>query len=315
MTVSKSDLEAHLERVRAKVQDPRVGLYGPSSMLWRVNREQVLFVAGTRAALLQEAHPFVAHGVDQHSLSKTDPIGRFERTFKHVHAMLFGDLDSALTSARRVHAFHTKVRGIIAENSGVYAQGSTYRANDEHALLWVHATLWESSVVAYELFLHPLSSEEKERYYQETKLFAYLFGIPDEILPRTWPEFLAYNEQMWRSDELAVERTAREMSEFILSPANPLQRHLTGWNRTMTAGLLPLRFREAYRLSFGAKERAVYEASIRAIRRMWRWVPRQYRYVPAYVAARARIGQPVVPTLPERLATRIWVPAALKQAA
>ena len=315
MTVSRADLEKLLDKVRAKVSDPRAGIYGPTSMVWRVNREQVLFLAGTRAALLQEAHPFVAHGVDQHSLSKTDPIGRFERTFKHVHAMLFGDLESALTSARRVHAFHQKVRGTISETSGIHARGSAYQANDEHALLWVHATLWESSVVAYELFLRPLTSDEKERYYQETKLFAYLFGIPDDLLPRTWPEFLAYNAQMWRSDELAVEATAREMGAFILSPANPLQRQLSGWNRTMTAGLLPPRFREAYRLPFGPREKAVYEASIAAIRRAWRWVPRQYRYVPAYLSARARIGQPVVPTLGERLATRIWVPAALKQAA
>jgi len=304
MTVSREKLEAHLDKVRARVRDPREGIYGPLSMVWRVNREQVLFLAGARAALLQEAHPFVAHGVDQHSLTKTDPIGRFERTFKHVHAMLFGDLESALSSARRVHAFHQKIRGTIGENSGAHAKGSFYQANDEQALLWVHATLWESSVTAYELLLHPLEGEEKERYYQETKLFAYLFGIPDEILPPSWPEFLHYNQRMWQSNELAVERTAREMAAFILSPTNPLQRHLTGWHRTMTAGFLPPRFREAYGLAFGPKEQAVFAASVRALRTAWRFVPRQYRYVPAYLGARARIGRAIVPTFTERLVAR-----------
>jgi uncharacterized protein (DUF2236 family) len=315
MTVSREQLEAHLDKVRARVRDPREGIFGPSSMVWRVNREQVLFLAGGRAALLQEAHPFVAHGVDQHSLTKSDPLGRFERTFQHVHAMLFGDLESAIGSARRVHAFHQKIRGTIGEDSGVHAKGSSYQANDEHALLWVHATLWESSVMAYELFLRPLDSDEKERYYQETKLFAYLFGIPDEILPGSWREFVAYNEHMWRSDELAIERTAREMAAFILSPANPLQRHLARWNRTMTSGMLPPRFRDAYGLAFGPRERAVYEASVRALRAAWRWVPRQVRYAPAYLLARARIGQAVVPNLAERLVTRIWVPPAQKQVA
>ena len=308
MTVSRDQLEAHLEKVRARARDPREGVYGPSSIVWRINREQLLFLAGTRAALLQEAHPFVAHGVDQHSLAKTDPLGRFERTFKHVHAMLFGDLESAITSARRVHAFHQKVRGTIGENSGTFAKGSFYQANDEHALLWVHATLWESSVTAYELFFQPLRSDEKERYYQETKLFAYMFGIPDELLPPSWPDFVAYNHRMWQSDDLAVERTARELSSFILSPANPLHQHLSGWNRIMTAGLLPPRFRHAYGLTFGARERAVYEASVGAVRRSWRFVPRVYRFVPAYLVARARIGRAVVPNLAERLLARIWVP-------
>lgn len=305
MTVSREQLESHLEKVRSEVRDPRQGLYGPSSLVWRINREQILFLAGARAALLQEAHPFVAHGVDQHSLAKADPIGRFQRTFKHVHAMIFGDLESALTSARRVHAFHTKVRGSIGENTGTYAKGSFYQANDEQALLWVHATIWESSAMAYELFFGPLLPDERERYYQETKLFAYLFGIPEAILPPNYPEFIAYNEKMWASPELGVESTAREMAEIILSPSNPLQRHLTGWNRVLTAGFMPPRFREAYGLAFGRKERATFAASVRALRTLWPIVPRQIRFVPAYLVALERMGQAVVPTLAERLMTRV----------
>ena len=306
MTVSREQLEVHLDKIRAGVRDPRHGPYGPSSLVWRVNREQLLFIAGTRAALLQEAHPFVAHGVDQHSAAKADPMGRFERTFKHVHAMLFGDLESALTSARRVHAFHQKIRGTIGENSGTHPKGSFYDANDEQALLWVHATIWESSLLAYELFFQPLSRDEKERYYQETKLFAYMFGIPDTILPPTFPDFIAYNQNMWRSDDLAVESTAREMAAIILSPANPLQKRLTGLNRVMTAGFLPDRFREAYGLAFGRKERAAYQASVRMLRTLWPLVPRQVRFVPAYLLARRRIGQAVVPTIGERLVARIF---------
>ena len=305
MTVSREELEAHLDKVRSTVKDPRQGIYGPSSLVWRVNREQILFLAGARAALLQEAHPFVAHGVDQHSLAKTDPVGRFQRTFKHVHAMVFGDLDSALTSARRVHAFHTKIRGTIGEDTGTHRKGSFYQANDEHALLWVHATIWESSLMAYDHFFRPLSPEEKERYYQETKLFAYLFGIPDAILPPKFGDFMAYNEQMWRSNELGVENVAHEMAGIILSPANPLQKHLTGWNRILTAGFLPPRFREAYRLPFGRKERTTFAASVRALRAIWPLVPRQIRFVPAYLHARRRIGQEVVPTVAERLVTRV----------
>lgn len=308
MSVSRQQLEASLEKVRARARDPREGLYGPSSLIWRVNREQLLFMAGTRAALLQEAHPFVAHGVDQHSQTKTDPVGRFVRTFKHVHGMVFGELESAMTSARRVHKYHTTIRGQIGEDTGPYRKGASYEANDEKALLWVHATVWESSIKAYELLFHPLSKEEKERYYQETKLFAYMFGIPDEILPPTWPDFLEYNERMWASSELTVGNTAREMANFLLSPDNHFHARFSALIRPVTAGFLPARLREEYGLPFGVRERATYEAALLAARVGWRLLPRQQRFVPAYLAARERLGKPIVPSLPERLVERIYPP-------
>ena len=64
MTVGRDDLHQLLDRLRAETEDPRAGVFGPASMLWRVNRESIAFLGGGRAALLQLAHPFVAHAVD-----------------------------------------------------------------------------------------------------------------------------------------------------------------------------------------------------------------------------------------------------------
>ncbi len=308
MSVTSQQLEASLEKVRARARDAREGLYGPSSLIWRVNREQLLFMAGARAALLQEAHPFVAHGVDQHSKTKTDPVGRFVRTFKNVHGMVFGDLESAVTAARRVHKYHTTIRGKITEDTGKYRKDSEYEANNEKALLWVHATIWESSVLAYEAIFHPLSAHEKERYYQESKLFAYMFGISDDILPPTWPEFLAYNQRMWNSSELAVGDTARDMAAFILSPSNHFHSRYAPLIAPMTAGFMPARFREEYGLTFGLRERATFEAALLALRAGWRLLPRQQRFVPAYLTALERLGRGIVPSLPERLVARFYPP-------
>jgi uncharacterized protein (DUF2236 family) len=315
MAVSREQLEMHLARVRERVRDPRHGLFGPSSVLWRINREQALFLAGGRAALLQEAHPFVAHGVDQHSLTRTDPTGRFVRTFRNVYAMVFGDLDSALTAARRVHAIHTRIRGAIGEPSGAHPAGSRYEANEEHALLWVHATLWESSLLVYELLVRPVSPPDKERYYQETKLFAYLFGISDAVLPPSYRDFVAYNRRMWHSDQLFVGTPAREMAGFLLAPKVPALESTMAWYRVVTAGLLPAPLREAYDLPFGARERVLYRASLRALRTALPFVPRQLRYIPAYLQARERIGRPIEPTLAERLFTERLLPSVKRRAA
>src|SRR5688572_9798298 len=123
MTVERDDLHQLLDRLRRETEDPRAGVFGPNSMLWRVNRESIAFLGGGRAALLQLAHPYVAHAVDQHSHTKTDLLGRFVRTFDNVFSMVFGDLDSALGSARRVHTYHGTVTGKIEEDVGPYKKG------------------------------------------------------------------------------------------------------------------------------------------------------------------------------------------------
>jgi uncharacterized protein (DUF2236 family) len=304
MTVTRTQLEEHLERIRARVSDPRAGLFGPQSLVWTVNREQMMFLAGGRAALLQEAHPFVAQGIDQHSLTRTDPQGRFKRTFKHVYAMVYGDLETAFTAARRVHTIHERIRGTMSTNAGAFTQGSAYAANAEHALLWVHATLWESSVLVYERIFRPLTRTEKERYYQDTKLFAYLFGISDDVLPPSWDDFLSYNQKMWDSNQLFVGPMAREMAEFLFSSPTANGQRVLRWYRAITAGFLPPRLREAYGFAFGAPERALFEASLPGLRALVRATPRRYRYITAYHRARARIDDPIVPTLRERVIIR-----------
>jgi uncharacterized protein (DUF2236 family) len=297
VTVSRTDLERSLEKLCAKVQDPRAGLFGPGSKTWEIAREAIVFLGGGRAALLQTAHPFVAHAIEQHSKTKSDPQGRFRRTFENVFAMVFGDLDAALTSARRVHALHERIRGKLSEHVGRFSKESPYAANEEAALLWVHATLCESSVYVYERVVRPLSLAEKEAYYAETRLFAYLFGIPDSVLPRDWKAFAEYNRRMWESDTLCVGRPAGEIAEYLFRPAHPALKPLADWYRLMTAGLLPERIRRQYGFEYGLAERALFETSLRALRAVHPSLPSRLRYLPAYVAARRRLAGKTGPDL------------------
>jgi uncharacterized protein (DUF2236 family) len=289
MTVSSSDLELLLATLREEVADPRAGLYGPGSISWRVNREAAILLGGGRAALLQLAHPFVAHAIDQHSATQHDPIGRFRRTFQNVFAMVFGDLEHAIGSARRVHAVHTKIRGAIDEHVGPFARGDRYQANDEDALFWVQATLVDTALQVYELVVRPLKPEERERYYLESRRFARLFGIPDAAMPPDYRGFSAYMERMLKSPTLTVGRPALAMRHFLFQPPRPIHTPMAAWYRTFTAGLLPERMRDQFELPFGRVERAVYSSSIPAIRLGLRAIPRRIRYFPDYVEARRRI--------------------------
>lgn len=289
-TVSKDELEGMLEALRREITNPREGLHGPSSFVWNVDKEAVLFLGGGRAALLQLAHPYVAHAVEQHSQTRTDPLGRFQRTFENVFAMVFGDFESASKSARRVHKVHTHIRGTIDEDVGKFRKGDPYQANDEDSLMWVHATLVDSAVQVFELVVRELTIEEKDRYYEETKKFARLFGISDRVLPRDWISFRYYFAKTMESGEVAVGRPAREIAQFLFTPRRASYGPFVRWIELMTAGLLPDRIREDFGMSWSRPRRAVFRASIAALRAAHPLLPKTLRHQPAYVAALNRLA-------------------------
>ena len=297
MLVSREDLEASIAELRREVRDPRAGIYGPGSISWSIDREMITFLAGGRAALLQLAHPFVAHGVDQHSATRHDPLGRFQRTFKHVYAMVFGDLDHAISAARRVYAVHQRIVGRFGNER--------YQANDVDALWWVHATLVDSAVQAYELAVRPLAPEERDEYLRQSRKFGRLFGISDDVMPKTWDEFSAYNQRMWH--RLNIEEPAAQMATFLLrAPAalgpttaarwlSPVAR----WYSIITAGLLPEPIRRKFAdrgveaLRFGRGRQLAFDASLKSIALTYRQLPARLRQVPAYRHALRRLrGEP-----------------------
>lgn len=293
MIVTQSQLERRIAEISAGVKDPRAGLFGPGSMTWRISRESIVFLGAGRAALLQLAHPYVAHGIEQHSATRADPVGRFNRTFLHVYGMIFGDLESAVGASLGVRKVHDRVHGPIDEDVGRYARGHRYTAHDEPALFWVFATLIETSVMAYELGVGRLSPAEKDTYYQESKLFAALFGIAEEAMPPDWPAFKRYCDEMTSGDALAVGRPARETARFLLTPPRGVLGPFMRGYAALTTGLLPPRIREGFGLPFGPAEQASFRRTLRAVERLWPLLPDRLRWVPDYVEARRRLeGRP-----------------------
>jgi uncharacterized protein (DUF2236 family) len=291
--VTRRQFDEEIERVRAGVRNPAQGVFGPDSVTWRITRDALVFLGAGRAALLQLAHPYVAHAIEQHSETRTDPIGRFNRTFLNVFGMIFGDLDSALASAQRVRTVHDRINGALSDQVGRYARGHAYHANDAGALLWVFATLFDTSVMAFEMGFGPLSPDDRESYYRELCSFAMLFGLPRELLPADWTAFQAYFTRTVASDELAAGRPAREIGQFLLSAPSVPMMPVMRWYTTLTAGMLPPRIREQYGLPFSRADAMVYAASLRAIRAGWRHVPERLRLRPEYVEAQRRLaGKP-----------------------
>jgi uncharacterized protein (DUF2236 family) len=256
--------------------------------------------------LLQLAHPWVATEIEQHSDTFADPIGRFHRTFSAVFSMVFGSLDQSLSAARRLHRRHAEITGRLPSAAGPFPAGSCYCANAVPALCWVHATLVETALLAYELVLPPLTPEQRERYYSESRLFAALFGIPDECLPRDWTAFSAYTAGMVQSDTLAVTDQARIMARRLITGADAWLPVPASY-QALTASLLPLQIREAFGFPYGAAEQRAVRQLIAGIRRVYPLLPVRLRYVGPYQEAEQRLAGRERPDIVTRMCNRFWI--------
>lgn len=280
-----------LDRLRRECRDPNAGIFGPESMMWEINKYPLSAMQGAgRALLLQIAHPWITNAIDEHSKTREDPVGRGNRTFTHVGRMVFGSLDQAIDSAHVVYRLHATIRGKLQQGSAASPAGSDYLANEVHAAVWVHATLWETSAVMYEMFVRPLTAEEKERYYQETRRFAWLFGIPDDALPADWNAFMAYNQKMWAGNELQVNANTRELAGFLFRPKQKYLRAGMKWILQVTAVTLPGRLNEAFGLRNDEATRRRVARVAKVMRAMHRHAPARLLLNPTYVEAQARLA-------------------------
>jgi uncharacterized protein (DUF2236 family) len=303
--VSNADSQSLLVSLEQLPGDPGDGFFGPGSVTWRVNRESAVFLGAGRAALLQLAHPWVAAALAQHSTLLHDAVGRFHSTFRVIYTMLFGTRAQAAEASRQLYQLHTGIRGELPHAVGRYPQGEHYEANEVAALRWVYATLVESAILAYEFVLPPLTSADRQQYYEESKRMAALFGIPAAALPVNWEAFTQYTAAMFRSPQLSVDAAARALGHSVLSGGGTWIRP-PYWYKALTAHWIPPRLLSEFELDFGPPEE-------RAVERAARWLPRIYpslpgllRFVGPFHEAQARLSGRV-PGLITRKSNRFWM--------
>jgi uncharacterized protein (DUF2236 family) len=257
------------------------GLFGPRSLAWRINRETVLLLGGGRALLMQVANPLVAAGVADHSDFTRDPFDRLWRTVDVALTVIFGDTEQWRAAVGRVHAIHEGVRGTRGH--------ATYRALDPELLLWVHATLVDSSIASYEAFVRPLPAPVRERYYLEMRRMGTAFGVPEDLHPPTYAAFRRYVDRT--ADDLVVTDESRAVARRVLSPDMPpvvIPAGLLGG--LASVGLLPPHIRRELGLRWSGRTQAVFSATAWALRATIPFLPTRLRTWPHARAAAHRVG-------------------------
>lgn len=244
----------------------------------RISGERVVLLGWTRAILMQLAHPLIAAGVIEHSSFRGGALAAASRLHHTVGAMLslvFGDAERRATAVSRIRAIHRTVNGQLRVDAGPFPAGTPYSAEDPALLLWVHATLLDSTADIYQRVVAPLSREQLDELCVESApLLEELGGVPSAT-PRSWPALQSYMDGIYRAGVLAVTADARELGFAVLSPrAAGVPVPLSGVLRLLATGILPHALRQAYGFQWDSRREARFQRVLGTVRVARRLSPR-----------------------------------------
>jgi uncharacterized protein (DUF2236 family) len=253
-------------------------LVEPGSIAWRVASEGVLMLGGGRALILQVAEPRVAAGVARFSSYSQAPWRRLYRTIDVTTRIVFGRGRESAEAATELHRVHEGIRG---RDDG----GRSYRALDPKLLMWVQATLLDTSLLVYDRYVRRLGDDERAAYYEQMKPVGEAYGIPRRRMPSDWAAFREYFDEMVESG-LRVTATTREVADSVLNPELPLPARLPARPavealRLLTVGMLPETLRQQLGLEWGPLRERLLAASQGTIRRLLPLAPAPLRRFPA----------------------------------
>jgi len=250
---------------RAVPEHPRdEGLFGPKSIVWRVNRDRSFPLAGMRSLMVQALHPLAMAGVAEHSNWRQDPFGRLAATSGYVLTTTYGDTESALAAADWVRKIHVHVRGVDPETK------LPYSAEDPSLLLWVHAGMVDSIIDVVQRYGRALDPVDADRYVAQMVRFAEIVGVPREDVPATVASLRAYIDSVElrratpaAQDAMAVVMDPPDLDDDMRDLWHDLAQVAVGtlpdWAREMYGFALPppeLMERESVRQLLGALDLA-----------------------------------------------------------
>lgn len=259
------------------------GFFGPGSASWQLYREPVVLLGGIRALLLQIAHPAIADGVNRYSNFREDALDRGRRTFMAMAKIYFGDAETARQTALQLHTIHSFIRGAYTDKEG---KSISYCANDPELLLWVLATLIDTTYQVFEAVKGPLPEYMKVQFYKESKTTALLMGIPAAYFPPTLDDFRNYFSKTVAED-LHVNDTTMQLAAAILDNRYSGKR----LSEALAVGFLPKKLIAAFHLKDTPKVRRRFDRVIRIARALQALTPLYLRTAPAWHQAHYRLDK------------------------
>lgn len=261
---------------------------GPESLTWRYFGDWRGLLQGLWAGSMQNMHPGLGAGVEQHSRFFDERWQRLLRSLYPIGGVVF-DGDRAAQTAAEVRGYHNHIKGLDKH-------GRRYHALDPETFYWAHATFFMGTIVTAENFMGGLSDSEKRQLFDEHVQWYRLYGMSMRPVPESWEEFQAYWKHMCTDvlEDNKATRDVLDLSTLDVPPFMPwLPRAL--WVRVrpliersfvwLTVGMYDEPVRELLGYSWTARDERAHRLVGKAINAAFTLVPWRYRKHP-----RARAG-------------------------
>jgi uncharacterized protein (DUF2236 family) len=203
------------------------------------------------------------------------------RIFLRGEELTFGSTRVARQAARTINIQHRHINGELPQAAGRFPAGHRYDARDPELLLWVHATLVDSLLLSYQLFVGKLTETEQDQYYQESKAVAHLLGLLPTQMPQSLVDLQHYMYDMLHSDHLAATPQGHMLAQQTLfPPAHRALRPLMHLHLSVTNALLPPPIRDIYGYAWNDLQQRAFNISALSMRTIVPRLPLGLRILP-----------------------------------
>ncbi|MFC9247868.1 oxygenase MpaB family protein [Streptomyces sp. NPDC057136] len=267
----------------------------PGGVLWSLTGDIRSLLILPSALTLQVAHPAVGAGVDEHSVFRTDPWGRGERSLRSLQLWVYGG-EAAAEEGRRLRRLHRTIRGTDT-------RGRRYHALTPANYAWVHATGFPVYRHAARYLVRPMTEAQERALYREWLQVGRILGIHDRDMPQTLEEFWPYYRRML-AEEIEATAVVRELVapdatvpppdrgplpvRLLLRALWPvLLPPLARFRSLVTVGLMPPDARAAIGLEWTPEQERKLRRFCRVVRTVVPVLPERLRYLPLARRARA----------------------------
>ncbi|WP_026453967.1 oxygenase MpaB family protein [Saccharomonospora iraqiensis] len=275
---------------------------GPDSLTWRYFGDWRGLLIALWAGSMQNMHPGLGAGVEQHSRFFAERWQRLLRSLYPIGGVVY-DGPRARETARQVRGYHDTV-------SGVDAHGRRYHALDPDTFYWAHATFFVSTLRIAEHFMGGLTEEQRRTLFDEHVRWYRMYGVSMRPVPDSWEEFQRYWHRMC-TEVLEDNKATRDVLDVADIARPPFLRWLPFplWRLVrrplmsgfvwLTVGMYDPPVRELLGYRWTARDERWHRLLGRAINAAFRLVPFERRYHPrARAGWRRALGRDPVDTAP-----------------
>lgn len=264
----------------------------PGTRLWD-DTGLITFSLTTGAAFaLQVMHPSVGAVVGEHSVFRTDAIGRAERSIASVMTWVYGGQD-ALAEADRLRTMHATL-------TTTGADGVTHKALASGPWAWILLTAPYAYTTGARYFSRrPLRTADAEEFYAELRQLMRNLHVAEKEIPPTYADYLVRFDDVL-ANTLVAHPTVYEFLEAsrhvppplgLPAPLRPLWRVAVALpgrvQHFVTVGTLPPTARQILGLSWTERDERRLRRLGRLVATVVPLLPERLRYFPiAYEARR-----------------------------